>query len=202
MTNLLLQELMADLSPRTNHLLEGWLKGDLTITKGNSDSMQTLEGYGKLAVQDGLLWEAPIFGIFSPILNGISPGLGNSRASGAAGTFTITNGILRTDDLEIRSSAMRLQYRGSIDWQERVDAKVEAELLRDIWLVGPLVSTVFWPVTKMFEYKVSGTLAQPKTEPLFFVPKIVSLPFRPFRSLKPAPPEEPPSTESTPPKPP
>jgi len=61
---------------------------------------------------------------------------------------------------------------------------VEAEPLRDIWVVGPLVSTVLWPVTKMFEYKVTGTLSQPQMEPVGIVPKVVLLPFAPLRLLK------------------
>ena len=63
-------------------------------------------------------------------------------------------------------------------------ARVEAELLRDVWLVGPLVSTVLWPVTKMFEYKVSGTLSQPKLEPVYLIPKLMLMPFHPLRTLK------------------
>jgi hypothetical protein len=118
------------------------------------------------------------------VLNGISPGLGNSRASAATCSFVITNGVVFSPDLDIHSTAMRLKYRGTVDLESRLNARVEAELLRDMWLVGPFVSTVLWPVTKMFEYRVNGTLEEPKLEPLFILPKIVLMPFRPFRSLK------------------
>jgi hypothetical protein len=43
---------------------------------------------------------------------------------------------------------------------------------------------VFWPVTKLFEYKVTGTLSDPHPEPLYLLPKIVLMPFHPFRTLK------------------
>jgi hypothetical protein len=36
----------------------------------------------------------------------------------------------------------------------------------------------------MFEYRVGGTLSEPKTEPVFFLPRIMTLPFHPFRTLK------------------
>jgi hypothetical protein len=39
-------------------------------------------------------------------------------------------------------------------------------------------------VTKLFEYKMTGTLDQPKAEPLYVLPKILLLPFHPFRTLK------------------
>jgi len=71
-----------------------------------------------------------------------------------------------------------------VDLQGQVNARVEAELLRDVWLFGPLVSTVFWPVTKIFEYKLSGSLSQPKTDQVFFIGKMFLMPFHPFRTLK------------------
>ena len=58
---------------------------------------------------------------------------------------------------------MRLAYRGTIDFNYRVDARVEARLLHDMWVVGPLVSLVFTPLTKLLEYKVTGTLYPTET---------------------------------------
>lgn len=182
-TNAVLQFLMADVATQTN-ALEGRISGTLVVNKANSTNWQSWQGGGHAELKQGLLWEIPIFGIFSPVLNTISPGLGSSPATSATGTFLITNGVVRSDDLEIRSPAMRLQYRGTVDFDRRVNARVDAELLRDMWLVGPFVSTVFWPVTKLFEYKVTGSLAQPKTEPVYLIPKLVMMPFHPFRSLK------------------
>jgi hypothetical protein len=131
-----------------------------------------------------VIWDLPLFGIFSPVLNSSSPGLGNSRASAAAGTFNITNGVIRSNDLDIRSTAMRLQYRGTVDLESRVNAHVDAELLKDMWVVGPVISTLFWPVTKLFESKVTGSLSEPKTEFVGPLPKLVLIPFHPLRTLK------------------
>jgi hypothetical protein len=113
------------------------------------------------------------------------PGVGNSRASAGTCSFVITNGIIRTDDMELRSTGMRLQYRGTVDFQGRVNARAEAGLLRDMWLVGPIVSTVFWPMTRLFEYKVTGTLGDPKAVPVWLIPKIMLFPFQaPFHPLR------------------
>jgi hypothetical protein len=200
-TNVLLQSLMADLSTQTNHL-EGRLSGSLVVTKANSENWQTVFGHGDAHLQDGLLWDIPLFGIFSPVLNGISPGLGNSRASAATTRFIITNGVIRANDLEIRSTGMRLAYRGTVNLESQVNARVDAELLRDMWLVGPLVSTMLWPVTKLFEYRVTGNLSDPRTEPVFIIPKIMLMPFHPFRTLKGLRPEDPNSNPNFSPLPP
>jgi hypothetical protein len=186
-TNTLLQPLTKDMFLKTNHL-DGRLNGTLAVTRANTADIRTWKGNGDMALRDGLIWEIPIFGIFSDVLNGMVPGLGSSRASAGNCTFIITNGIIRSDDVDIRSTGMRLQYRGTLDFQGQVKARVEAGLLRDVWLLGPIVSTVLWPVTKLFEYKVTGTLDDPKAEPVFLIPKVMLLPFQipfhPIRTLK------------------
>ena len=180
-TNALLQSLMADVSTITNRL-EGLLSGRLIVNEANTADWRTCQGGGELVLKDGLIWEIPIFGIFSPVLNSMAPGLGSSRATSATGDFRISNGVLHSDDLEIRAPTMRLAYRGTVDLEAKVNARVDAELLRDVWLLGPFFSTILWPVTKVFEYKMTGSLAQPKTEPVFLIPKLMLMPFRPFRS--------------------
>jgi hypothetical protein len=49
--------------------------------------------------------------------------------------------------------------------------------------LGPVVSKVLWPVTKLFEYKVGGSLGRPKSQPVY-IPKIFLMPFHPVRTLR------------------
>jgi hypothetical protein len=186
-TNALLHPLAADLFLHTNRL-EGKLSGTMVITNASTADIQSWNGYGNLNLRDGLIWELPIFGIFSDVLNGMMPGLGSSRASAGTCTFVINNGIIRSEDVDIISTGMRLQYRGTLDFQGRVNALVEAGLLRDMPVLGPVVSFALWPVTKLFEYKVTGSLGDPKAEPKYLIPKVMLLPFQfpfhPIRTLK------------------
>ena len=183
-TDVLLQPLATDLLLKTNHL-EGKLSGTLVITNANTADMQSWNGRGALNLRDGLSWDIPIFGIFSDGLNGMVPGLGSSRANAGTCTFVVTTGIIHSDDVEISSTGMRLQYRGTLDFQGHVNARVEAGVLRDMWLVGPVVSTVLWPVTKVFEYKVTGSLGDPKAEPVWLFPRVMLLPFQfPFHPIR------------------
>jgi hypothetical protein len=181
-TNADLHQLMSDLSSPTNRL-EGILSGELTVTKANTADWESWNGLGNVKLHDGFLWDMPLFGIFSAALNAVIPGLGSSRVSGGTATFTLTNSVIHTEDMEIRSPAMRLAYRGAIDFKGRVDARVEARLLRDAWVIGPLVSLVLSPLTKLFEYKVTGTLQEPRKEPLY-IPKPFTFPLHPLKSLR------------------
>ncbi len=182
-TNTQLKPLIREVFLSTNNI-EGSLSGSLVVTHGSTDDWRTWDGYGNLRLRDGLIWDIPVFGVLSPILNGLSPGLGNSRANSASCTFSMTNGVLHSSDMEMQASGMRLHYKGTADLHTRVNARVEAELLRDVSLVGPLVSAVFWPVTKLFEYRITGTLGDPKLDSVYLVPKLMLLPFQPFRILK------------------
>jgi hypothetical protein len=182
-TNANLHRLAADLSSPTNSLA-GILAGHVVVTNASTEDLESWKGYGSANLHDGLLWNIPIVRILSPVLNTISPGLGNSRATEASATFIITNGTLFTSNLDIRSTLTRLEYVGTINLQQNVNARVTAHLLRDTWVIGPLVSTALWPVSKLFEYRVTGSLENPKSEPLYVLPKLLLLPLHPIRTLE------------------
>jgi len=194
-----LRSLMHDLSTRTNNL-EGIVRGNLQITSATTGNPKSWNGRGMVELKDGLLWDFPMFGVFSPMLNAFVPGLGNSRARNGVASYIITNSVIHTTDLEINATAMRMRFAGTFDFDRRIDGRMEAELLRNIPGIGLVLSKVLWPVTKIFEYKITGTLEDPKTQPLYLIPKIILFPFSPIKSMKdllgiepPAPPPPPPS---------
>jgi hypothetical protein len=176
-TNIDVHRLAAGLSGSKTNKLEGLLHGWTTIESGNSKTWQSWNGYGRAQLHDGLLWNIPIFGLVSPLLNTFAPGLGNSRATDASVAFVMTNGVAHTDSLTIQTPTMRLQYVGTLDLQEHVNAYVTAQLMRNAWFVGPLVSTVLWPVSKIFECRVTGLVSDPKVSPVIF-------PFHPLRHFE------------------
>lgn len=174
---------MSDLIGRTNKL-EGMLNGELTVVAGNTDEPNSWMGYGSVHLRDGLIWDIPVFGLFSPILNAVAPGLGNSRAKQGSAEFLITNSVISTKDLEMQATAMRMHFEGTVDFEKRIESRVEAELLRDLPGIGLVLSKILWPVTKIFEYRVTGTLGDPKAEPLYIIPKVLLFPLQPFKVLK------------------
>lgn len=167
--------------------LRGSLSGTVMVTKANSSDWRTWNGYGQARLHNGLIWNAPIFGVMSSVLNTLTPGLdmGNSRATDGAGRFTMTNGVIYTDSLEIRSLTMRLNYVGTVDLDENVSARVKAQILRNTPVIGSLVSTILMPVSKAFECEVTGTLDEPKVSPLYIpFPGVLTAPLHPFRAVQ------------------
>jgi hypothetical protein len=188
-----LPALAGSLTSKTNHL-EGRLDGRLSLTGSFDPELANLGGHGSIHVHDALLWDIKLFGILSPMLNAIAPGAGDSRAREANASYIVTNSAIVTDDLEIRSSGFRLLYRGSVDLEKRINARVEAHLLRDTPLFGPVLRWVLMPLDKLFEYRLTGTLDKPVAQPLF-IPKAFMMLLRPFhtwKSLLPSNPSPPP----------
>lgn len=181
-TNTNLRALMADLAPETQNL-DGRFNLKLVITDANTDDLKSWNGFGDLQLRNGLIWDIPIFGVLSKPLDAIVPGIGHSRVAKASANFVISNSVVRSDDLEMRAPTMRLQYRGTADFEGKVRARVTAEPLRDTPILGPLMNVALWPVAKLFEYRITGTLAEPKLAPLY-IPKILLLPLNPLRTLE------------------
>jgi hypothetical protein len=180
-TNIDLQPAILSIG-KTNHF-EGLLSGHVQITAANTKVFDHWEGFGWLQLKDGFIWDIPAFGIFSQALNAISPGSGSSRAREAAATFVMTNSIVRSDDLEIHSPAVLMKYRGTIDFEKQLNARVEASMLHDLGGVGLVLSVALKPLSKIFEYKVTGTIDDPKSEPVY-IPTILMKVLRPFHTLK------------------
>lgn len=180
-TNARLPALVADVTQKPNNL-EGLLTGQLVVTNAWTDNLKSWDGYGQAVLRDGLLWELPVFGVLSKPLDAMMPGVGNSRFTEAAATFRINSSVIYSPDLEMRSSTMRLQYRGAVDFDGNLNARVIAEPLRDTPVVGSFVSTILSPVAKLFAYRITGTMKDPKSEPIY-IPKVLMATLSPFQSL-------------------
>ncbi len=183
-TNANLRTVLKDIQPGRTNRVEGIVAGELHVTSADTKDWKSWQGYGQAQMTNGLLWEIPLVGVFSPVLNAFFPGLGNSRARHANATFQITNSVILSTNLEIRATAMRMKYDGTVDFDQRVAGTMEAELFRDLPAFGFLFSKLLWPVTKLFEYKITGTLENPKTEQRYLLSNLFRLPFAPIKTLK------------------
>jgi hypothetical protein len=54
--------------------------------------------------------------------------------------------------------------------------------LRDTPVVGPVVSSILSPVARLFAYRITGTMKDPKSEPTHIPGPMMYL-FSPFQSL-------------------
>ncbi|MBX3744906.1 MAG: hypothetical protein KF833_06305 [Verrucomicrobiae bacterium] len=178
-----LADLLREATPGRTNLAEGAFDLVLDIHSARTADLHSWNGSGQADLRNGLLWNVPIFGFLSPVLNSVVPGLGNNRAERASSTFTLTNSVILTRDLVINCPPAKLLYRGTIDFDQRIDARVEGQILTDIIGIGPIFGLVLRPLTKLLEFRVTGTLAEIESEPLY-IPKLLLLPLQPMKVLR------------------
>ena len=139
----------------------GLLSGHCTL-EGQGSDLGALRGAGNLTVTDGVLGELGLFGIMSRILNEIGPGLGQTKLTSATTTFKIEDGAFKTDDLKIGAGAYTLTGHGKIDFDCKLDFRVDGQLLRAV----PGINILTWFLSHVFEYKIGGTCSDPSYRPV------------------------------------
>ncbi len=169
---------MSDILGRDSGL-SGQMDGVLDI-KAISKDWSSWNGSASVTLKDGYLWELPLLGIFSQVLDQMAPGLVAGKFSKGTGDFKVVNSIVKTRNLELKSPLVRLQYTGHVDFKGRIsNAGVVAEPLRDAWVIGPVIGPVLnlalKPIERMLKFKVDGTLNKPQME-LKHIPKLLLVP--------------------------
>ena len=134
----------------------GLLTGQAEISGRGSD-LAAINGKGELSVADGVLWQAPVFGIFSEVL-------GKTKATQARASFTITNQVVRTDDMEIAAGVFTAKSWGQVGFDGKMDFRVQAQFLR-AW---PGINILSKWLGVLLEYKVGGSIGDPKYRPVNF----------------------------------
>ncbi len=151
-----------------NQEVSGRLAGRLALYGGGADPA-ALKGDGDLEIREGILLQLPLFGIFSRILNEISPGLGQAKATSARATFTLADRSVKTEDLLVEAGAFTLKSSGTVGLDGALDFRVETQILRQV----PLLNIASAILGKIFEYKVGGTLSDPSYRPVRFPKEIL-----------------------------
>lgn len=120
---------------------------------------RTMRGRGELAVTDGKVFAFPFLGPLSYILNGIVPGMGDDVARKGAASLSISDGVLTTDDFLVEATGFEMFGAGKLfflDDKMNFDVRINARGLPGVLL---------FPVSKLFEYTSTDTLAKPNWRP-------------------------------------
>jgi hypothetical protein len=144
-----------------NEDVSGKITG-LVDVQGTFSDLKTLQGWGDFTVTKGFLYNIPMFGGFSEILNSIVPNLGYSEASQARASFTVREGLITIQKVDVYSTAFALIGNGSYDMiQDEVKMNMRVNL-------RGVLGIPFFLVSKLFEYEGKGTLSDTKWGPKVF----------------------------------
>ena len=139
---------------------------------GTTGRIETLNGSGSLALEQGELFKAPVFGPLSPLISGIQ---GHDKAShdtarDASANFLIQDGTLITDDFITSTSSLTVHAEGSVDLARKtLDITARADTKGLLKLVTlPLNLT---PFSGLFQFRGTGPITDPQWNNTPFTPQ-------------------------------
>lgn len=104
--------------------------------------MVSLNGTGDVRLDGAKLYKVPVIGPVQNLMGSVVPVFGDGeKKSEMTATFAVTDGVLRSDDLAIRSDGTRVEVAGELDlssWQTQFEA--EGNLVGALGLVTGLVA--------------------------------------------------------------
>ena len=81
-------------------------------------------------------------------------------------SFTLADGVLRSDDVEFRGGFLTITGKGTYDLvKDNMDFAVRVKIVKDDSLMGMLKNPLLWPFSKLstvlFGFRASGSLKNP-----------------------------------------
>ncbi len=161
-----LRKLIGQIRSAESEDYEGKVSGRIELTGLLvEDLLGTTEGSGKISISDGKLYRIPLFGGLSELLTKIVPGLDFVlHQTDARAEFRINNGRVRigSGDSHIEGRVFSLTGRGSYYFDQRLDFYVQAKLLKSHTIAGKIFGKIVWPISKLFEFRLKGTVSAPE----------------------------------------
>ncbi|MDD5484126.1 MAG: AsmA-like C-terminal region-containing protein [Kiritimatiellae bacterium] len=145
---------------------EGICSGALNLQGFVDDPGGTsMKGKGWIKIMHGRIFTVPIFGGLFDILGKIIPGLGSFNGkNNAQATLTVEKGKVHGSNIYIDGDVFSLKGAGDIYFDGRLDFKVQVTFMRHQSLIGNLLQIVTMPLSKALEFRLGGTVANPKWE--------------------------------------
>jgi hypothetical protein len=156
--------------PKSKNAYQGELSGTLQLEGDSSgDYLKHLKGSGAIHVRDGRVFLLPIFGGLSRFMTKVIPGLDFVlRQSDATSKFEISDGVISTEKVAVEGDILSLKGHGSYVINQELDFDIQVKLMKEHTLVSKLIRVLTYPISKLFEFRVRGTLSEPDWYPVNF----------------------------------
>ena len=161
-----LSRLALDMRNVSGDPYKGELSGEAVVSgilgTGKCD---TVTGKGKISVRNGRLFQISLLGGLSQLLSRIYPGLGFAAQTDFVSSFQIRSCKVHMDNAFLEGSVLSVSGQGDYYFNEALNVNVQVQLLR-AGLVASVIRAVTFPVTKLLEFNLSGTLKDPRWRPV------------------------------------
>lgn len=124
----------------------------------------TVTGGGKAKIRNGFLMESKLFAGLSSLLGKLLPDFSAFAQTDASGDFAIRNSRIHSKDIRLEGTVYSVKAAGAYGFDNSLDYVAEVQLLRG-GMVATLVRWATMPVTRLLEFRLGGTLADPTWKP-------------------------------------
>jgi hypothetical protein len=111
----------------------------------------------------------PIFGGLTAFLSKVVPGvdfvLGQNDFSA---DFELRDRSILSEHVAVEGGVFSLQGKGVCGFDGNLNYAVQVKLMREHPLFAKLIRLITWPLSKLFEFRLSGTVAKPEWYPINF----------------------------------
>ena len=135
----------------------------------STNHSQLVQGDVYLKIRDGRVFLLPIFGGLSQYMAKIVPGLDFVLRQGdARADFVVGGGMMSSDNVAIEGDVLSMKGKGHYHLNQDLDYTVQLKLMKSHPLVGKLLRVITWPISKLFEFRLQGTVSEPEWYPINF----------------------------------
>ncbi len=140
------------------------LMGVLKDTDARS-RLDALTGVGSMEIKEGSLFKIPLLLGLSQILSKIVSGFGYASQSDFSADFEIGNGKITSKELFLQGNVLSIAGPGSYSFSDRkISADLKIHLLKD-GILSDALKLILWPIRKLIEVQLTGTLDHPDWQP-------------------------------------
>jgi hypothetical protein len=148
----------------TNATLSGELTARVQMA-GWVEPWKSLEGSGHVYIHNGSILQVRLFGGLSKILSKLYPGLGYLSQTEFLMPFTVEAGKLKSEEIDIKGTVISLKSHGEYQLGGDLNFQTQVKLLRS-GIAADILRILTFPVTKLLEFKLIGTLDDPRWRPV------------------------------------
>lgn len=163
---------LSRLGERVNSSKKKKFKGILAASlnvKGTVGDLKELSGQGEVSIVEGKLWEFPLLGGLMAILH--VPSLEKVTFREGKANFTISEGMVATEDLTLNSDKVKISAEGKVDFQGYFRPSLTYRIsfskgfVEDVPLVGDIISFIIDEAGYLIaQVEVTGSLKNPKPQ--------------------------------------
>lgn len=140
---------------------KGKLSGTASVTADmRKHFLESANGQGHFKIEEGELADIPIFSGFSNLMRRMIPGFKFFSITHLSLDCAFTEGVISSENALFAGDVFHARAEGRYSLNSGYNANVEVSLLSDKGL-SKVIRVITSPITKLFEFQLTGTMEKP-----------------------------------------